>query len=87
MASPRMTRFIIDCQAQITNVLQFADSFDALKHEYATFSTNGVALTDADVAELGVTATQFTQSLVAFQEVVDYCHVSTRAAKLYRLKR
>lgn len=86
MASPR-PGFITDAQTLITQELQFSDAWSALQQEYATFTTNGVTISDADVAALGVTAVQFNQALVAMQEVVDYVHVATRAAKLYRVRR
>jgi hypothetical protein len=86
MASPR-PGFVNDCQTQITETLRIADAWSALKAEFDTFASNGVAITDADVAHLGVTAAQFNSALGAQQEVVDYLHVATRAAKLYRVKR
>ena len=86
MASPR-PGFITDAQNVITMQLQFADNWSALQQEFSTWAANGVVLTDADVAALGVTAAQFNQALAAQQEVVDYIHVATRASKLYRVKR
>ena len=86
MASPR-AGFIQDTQTQITEILRVADNWSALKSEWDTFATNGITITDADVAALGVTAAQFNQALAAQQEVVDYIHVATRAAKLYRVRR
>ncbi len=88
MASPR-AQFLYDCQTGITNVLQFADAWSALKAEFDTFTANGVIITDADVQKIlpDVTAAQFTAALTAMQEVVDYLHVATRAAKLYRIRR
>jgi hypothetical protein len=86
MAAPR-PGFITDAQSLITQTLQFADAWSALKAEWDTFSANGISITDADVAALGVTAAQFNAALGAQQEVVDYIHVATRAAKLYRVRR
>ena len=83
----RLPQFILDCQDLITRTLAIADSWSALQQEYSTFATNGITITDADVQGIGVTAAQFNQALVAQQEVVDYVHVATRAAKLYRVKR
>lgn len=88
MASVRQG-FIQDCQTQIGLLLQIADNWSALKAEFDTFATNGITITDADVQAVipGVTAAQFNAALGAEQEVVDYVHVATRAAKLYRVKR
>lgn len=88
MASPRPT-FISDCQTLISQELQFADAWSALKAEFDTFATNGISITDADVEAIipGITAAQFNQALAAMQEAVDYIHVATRAAKLYRVRR
>jgi hypothetical protein len=86
MASPR-AGFIQDAQTQITEILRVADNWSALQQEYSTFAANGVVITDADVASLGVTAAQFNQALGAQQETIDYIHVATRAAKLYRVRR
>ncbi len=85
MASPR-PGFITSAQTVITQVLQFSDVWSALQQEYSTFTANGITTTDADVQNLGVTAAQFNAALSAQQEVVDYIHVATRAAKLYRVK-
>ena len=87
MSIPRLAGFINDCQTLITNELQFADAWSALKAEYDTFATNGITITDADVEALGVNAAQFGQALQAMQSVVDYIHVPATAAKLYRVKR
>jgi len=86
MASPR-PGFLTDCQSQITEQIGSADRWSALKAEFDTFTTNGITITDADVAGLGLTAAQFNAALTAMQEVVDYIHVATRAAKLYRVRR
>ena len=86
-ATLRLPGFVTDCQTGITHLLQFADAWDALRQEYNAMQANGVVITDADVAELGVTAAQFNAALGAMQEVVDHAHVATRAAKLYRVKR
>jgi len=85
--SQRLPGFIADAQTAITNELQFADAWSGLKTEYDAMVANGVVITDADVAALGVTAAQFLQALLAMQEVVDYIHVATRAQKLYRVRR
>jgi hypothetical protein len=87
MASPRLAGFINDCQTLITNELQFADAWEALKQEYTAFGTNGITITDADVADLGVTAAQFLAALAAMHSVVDFIHVPATAAKLYRVRR
>ena len=58
-------------------------------------TTNGALPTQADVDEVfglnggnqpNITLAQFNAALGAQQEVVDYAHVATRAAKLYRAK-
>lgn len=86
MAAPR-AGFITDAQTNMTEILRIADNWSALQQEYATFTANGITISDPDVAALGVTAAQFNAALVAMQEVVDYVHVATRAAKLYRVRR
>lgn len=83
--------FLRDCQTQITQVLQTADAWSALAAEFATFATNGIVIAQEDIdAIFGVgivTVAQFNQALTAQTEVVDYVHIATRAAKLYRVKR
>lgn len=83
----RLPNFILECQNIITQQLAFADAWSALQQEFATFSTNGITIQDADVAALGVNAAQFTQALVAQQAVVDFVHAQAQAPKLYRVKR
>lgn len=84
---PRLHNFIYECQSSITNYLALTDNWAALQQEFATFSTNGITIQDADVADTGLTAAQFMAGLTAMQQVVDYAHVLARAAALYRLKR
>jgi methionine synthase II (cobalamin-independent) len=85
--SVRLPGFIRDCQSLITNELQFADAWEALKQEYAAMQANGIQITDADLTEIGVNTQQFLAALAAMQEVVDYVHTPVRAAKLYRVRR
>lgn len=91
MASPRTQGFIADVQNIITQQLQFADAWSALQQEYAAMTTNGALPTQGDIDTVfgtGVlTLAQFNAALVAQQEAVDYVHVATRAAKLYRVRR
>lgn len=88
MVAPR-EGFIRDCQTLVTEQLRITDAWSALQQEFSTFSTNGVVIDDAAVQAVipGVTAAQFNAALVAEQEVVDFTHTATRAAKLYRIRR
>lgn len=87
----RTQGFVSDTQNLITQLLQFADNWSALQQEYAAMTTNNGLPTQADVdAVFGsgvVTLAQYNAAIGAMQEVVDYAHVATRAAKLYRVKR
>jgi hypothetical protein len=79
--------FLTDAQNVINAQLQFADSWSALQQEFSTWAANGIVLTDQDVISFGMTAQEFLAVLGAQQEVVDYIHVPTRAAKMYKLKK
>jgi hypothetical protein len=91
MAVPRIQGFIADCQTLISEQLRITDAWSALQQEYAAMTTNNALPTQPDIdAVFGtgvLTLAQFNAAISGEQEVVDYVHTATRAAKLYRVKR
>jgi hypothetical protein len=87
----RITGFVADTQTQITNLLQFADSWSALQQEYSALTTNNALPTQADIdAVFGtgvLTLAQYTTALTTMQAVVDSIHVSATRAALYRVRK
>lgn len=87
----RQSGFVADTATQITNLLQFADYWEALKQEWEAMLTNGNKPTLSDVEAVfgaGVlTVAQYEAALQSMQAIVDSIHASATRAKLYRMKR